>query len=119
MSVCNAQQQGDEMACGRCGLRWEVKDPNPPACLQHERRSRPRSEASAAVSKAFREFAVHGMPALPPAIAPAPTLPPPSVNLDVEAVAWAYGKLQAFGVGAVNEDSALMMDRLNLMLLGS
>jgi hypothetical protein len=30
------------MACGRCALRWSTDDPDPPACLQHERRARPR-----------------------------------------------------------------------------
>lgn len=43
MSACSATRQGDEMACGRCALRWDVADPNPPQCLQHERRQRPRN----------------------------------------------------------------------------
>jgi hypothetical protein len=38
---------------------------------------------------------------------------------DVEAIAWAYRKLQAFGVHQGTMDSALMMDRLNAILLGS
>lgn len=42
MSKCSAVQQGDEMACGRCGLRWGVADVDKPACLQHERRNGPR-----------------------------------------------------------------------------
>lgn len=42
MSNCSAARQGDEMACGRCGLRWGVADVDPPKCLQHERRQRPR-----------------------------------------------------------------------------
>lgn len=42
MSKCSATQQGDEMACGRCGLRWGVADVDKPACLEHERRQRPR-----------------------------------------------------------------------------
>jgi hypothetical protein len=42
--TCSATQQGDEMACGRCALRWDVNDANPPACLQHERRTRPRGQ---------------------------------------------------------------------------
>lgn len=42
--TCSAQQQGDEMACGRCGLRWGVADTDPPQCLQHERRQRPRGQ---------------------------------------------------------------------------
>lgn len=43
---------------------------------------------------------------------------PPSENkaLDIEAIAWAYRKLQTFGVHTGTVDSALMMDRLNLIL---
>lgn len=49
MSTCNARQQGDEMFCSRCVLRWSVTDTDPPQCLQHERRSRPRGPAGEAV----------------------------------------------------------------------
>lgn len=42
MSLCSATRQGDEMACGRCGLRWGVADVDPPQCLQLERRQRAR-----------------------------------------------------------------------------
>lgn len=48
MGTCSAVQQGDEMACGRCGLRWGVADVDKPQCLQHERRSRPRGQAGPA-----------------------------------------------------------------------
>jgi hypothetical protein len=41
--TCSAQQQGDEMACGRCGLRWGVADVDRPQCLRLERRQRPRA----------------------------------------------------------------------------
>lgn len=34
------------------------------------------------------------------------------VALDVEAIGWAYSKLNAFGVGVNNAESAMMMDRL-------
>lgn len=37
--------------------------------------------------------------------------------IDLEAIAWAYNKLQAFGVANSSMDNAMMMDRLNLMLL--
>lgn len=39
--------------------------------------------------------------------------------IDYEAIAWAYQKLLAFGVGNGSMDNALMLDRLNLMLLGA
>ena len=35
---------------------------------------------------------------------------------DTEAVAWAYKKLLAYGVGNTNMDNAMMLDRLNAML---
>jgi len=41
-------------------------------------------------------------------------------DFDMEAVAWAYGKLMAFGVHQGNNELSIeMMDRLNLMLLQS
>lgn len=33
-----------------------------------------------------------------------------------EVMAWAYSKLSAFGVGTINIDSALMMNRIKLLL---
>lgn len=39
-------------------------------------------------------------------------------DIDLEAIAWAYQKLLAYGVGNTSMDQALMLDRLNLMLLG-
>jgi hypothetical protein len=38
--------------------------------------------------------------------------------VDTEAVAWAYKKLLAYGVGNTTRESALMLDRLNAMLQG-
>jgi len=29
---CKARQYSDEMHCGRCGLVWDVNDPEPPTC---------------------------------------------------------------------------------------
>ena len=41
-----------------------------------------------------------------------------AVEIDVEAIGWAYQKLRAFGLdGTSNMDTAMMLDRLNLMLL--
>lgn len=37
--------------------------------------------------------------------------------VDYEAIAWAYKKLIAFGVGNTGMENAMMLDRLNLMLL--
>jgi hypothetical protein len=30
--TCNAIRSGDQMQCGRCGLSWDVNDPDRPAC---------------------------------------------------------------------------------------
>lgn len=29
---CHARRYGDEMSCGACGLTWDYRDPEPPAC---------------------------------------------------------------------------------------
>lgn len=36
MCLCKAKQYNDEMHCGRCGLVWDVNDPEPPKCLPKE-----------------------------------------------------------------------------------
>ena len=32
MTTCQARQYGDQMCCGKCGLTWDVNDPEPPEC---------------------------------------------------------------------------------------
>lgn len=39
--------------------------------------------------------------------------------IDTEALVWAYNKLQAFGIGSSNMDSAMMLDRLKDMLFAA
>lgn len=39
---CEAIQQSDQKVCNRCGLVWDMNDPDPPPCktdaeLSHER----------------------------------------------------------------------------------
>lgn len=41
---CQAVREGDEMACGRCGLRWSPGDEDPPRCSPVERRVSIRRE---------------------------------------------------------------------------
>jgi hypothetical protein len=38
-------------------------------------------------------------------------------QIDVEAIGWAYTKLLAYGTQNASMDNAMMMDRLNMMLL--
>ena len=33
---CSARQHSDQMCCGRCGLAWDMNDPDPPACTPPE-----------------------------------------------------------------------------------
>lgn len=30
--MCEARQYSDQMLCDRCGLQWDVNDPDPPEC---------------------------------------------------------------------------------------
>jgi len=30
--TCRAVQHSDQMCCGKCGLAWDVNDPEPPEC---------------------------------------------------------------------------------------
>lgn len=32
MSGCKAIQMSDQMVCNKCGVRWDVNDPEPPTC---------------------------------------------------------------------------------------
>ena len=41
-------------------------------------------------------------------------MPSTPCDIDREAIAWAYQKLLAYGVGNITLDNALMLDRLNL-----
>lgn len=36
--ACEVRQESDEMVC-KCGLRWDVNDPEPPACHKNRRRN--------------------------------------------------------------------------------
>lgn len=37
MKPCAARRELDEMVCNRCGLRWDVKDAERPACTPRTR----------------------------------------------------------------------------------
>lgn len=30
--TCKAKQYSDQMICGKCGLQWDMNDPDPPEC---------------------------------------------------------------------------------------
>lgn len=55
--TCTARQHNDQMCCGRCGLQWDVNDPEPPKCGQVQREAealhRARAEYIAFVKAVF------------------------------------------------------------------
>lgn len=36
VKACQARQYSDQMLCPRCGLAWDVNDPDPPSCRKDE-----------------------------------------------------------------------------------
>ena len=32
MTDCKARQYSDQMLCDKCGLQWDMNDPDPPEC---------------------------------------------------------------------------------------
>lgn len=50
--TCEARQYSDQMTCGRCGLAWDVNDPDPPACRRTiDRRAIPDRRVTRAVAR--------------------------------------------------------------------
>lgn len=35
---CQARQVSDQMSCHKCGLVWDINDPEPPQCLTNHQR---------------------------------------------------------------------------------
>lgn len=46
---CQARQFSDQMHCSKCGLAWDVNDPDRPACLTVKRHSPWRLKALALI----------------------------------------------------------------------
>ena len=36
MARCTARQESDQMVCRKCGLAWDMNDPDPPTCPVRE-----------------------------------------------------------------------------------
>jgi len=50
--ACEAQRCNDQMQCGRCGLAWDVADPEPPKCGRKiDRRAIPERAVTRAVTR--------------------------------------------------------------------
>lgn len=56
MKRCHAIQQSDEMFCAPCGLRWDVNDPEPPACQQEAEEPDDARATLEAVAKGYHEL---------------------------------------------------------------
>ena len=42
LTTCQARQYSDQMICEKCGLQWDVNDPEPPECITPETLRRQR-----------------------------------------------------------------------------
>ena len=45
---CEARQYSDQMQCARCGLAYDVNDPEPPDCLTREQASKLKGQRALA-----------------------------------------------------------------------
>jgi hypothetical protein len=43
---CDARRYSDQMMCGKCGLGWDMNDPDPPECGRHARAAVPALPAA-------------------------------------------------------------------------
>ena len=59
--ACQARQYGDQLMCAACGLNWDVNDPEPPACLQIDRRTR-QAKATAKFEEPAPPANAQGLP---------------------------------------------------------
>lgn len=64
-SKCHAYQASDQMRC-KCGLAWDVNDPEPPECKGlPDRRTGPPERRAAVAIKSYEEVAAMGVTNLP------------------------------------------------------
>lgn len=55
--ACEARQYSDQMQCGRCGLAWDMNDPDPPECGRRiDRRAIPDRRVTRAVARVEPAF---------------------------------------------------------------
>lgn len=53
--TCNVRQENDELVC-KCGLRWDVSDPEPPRCYTDSRKGSASREAEYLATQPNRRF---------------------------------------------------------------
>lgn len=51
--MCEARQYSDQMLCDRCGLQWDVNDPEPPECSRQSPQERRREYADERLRRIF------------------------------------------------------------------
>lgn len=42
---CQARQYSDQMICGKCGVQWDVDDPEPPVCPKRKQKEEEHEKA--------------------------------------------------------------------------
>lgn len=56
--TCEKRRYGDEYHCGRCRTRWDVSDPEPPACEAEQAKPITLTERLRALSKRMRDATI-------------------------------------------------------------
>lgn len=62
--TCKARRYNDQMQCGRCGLAWDVNDPEPPPCRLEEQERVRRETGRRALDNIKRILSNDNMPGL-------------------------------------------------------
>ncbi len=55
--ACSKRRMGDEYYCQRCRTRWDINDPEPPACDAEQQKPVTLTERLRALSKRLRDTA--------------------------------------------------------------
>ena len=67
--TCKAIREGDEMCCGRCGLRWDIDDPDKPQCLTDDEIVEPVDPGRGALDELHTALETNDFKSLPSTLA--------------------------------------------------
>lgn len=56
--TCSKRRMGDEYYCQRCRTRWDINDPEPPACDAEQQKPVTLTERLRALSKRMRDATI-------------------------------------------------------------
>ena len=56
--TCSKRRMGDEYYCQRCRTRWDINDPEPPACDAEQQKPVTLTERLLALSKRMRDATI-------------------------------------------------------------